>query len=245
VAKLGDGIVVFLHDVTDERRMQSELKGYADVVAHDLSAPLSGIALLVTALEQRPEQPPSAEILQELRATTARARGLIDGVLAYARSGELVRGRVALQAVMDEVCADLRVTLDDAGATLVVGELPEVDGDPRQLRRVLQNLVANAVKFRSERPPRIEVSANRGSREWVVSVHDNGIGIRREDVVHVFDMFSRVTPNVDGTGIGLAICRRVVEAHGGRIWVEPAERGGSVFRFTLPAAEAREPQPTV
>ena len=244
-AKLGDGIVVFLHDVTDERRMQSELKGYADVVAHDLSAPLSGISLLVTALEQRPEQPPSAEILQELRATTARARGLIDGVLAYARSGELVRGRVALQDVMDEVCADLRVTLDDAGASLVVGELPEVDGDPRQLRRVLQNLVANAVKFRSERPPRIEVSADRGSREWVVSVRDNGIGIRREDVVHVFDMFSRVTPNVDGTGIGLAICRRVVEAHGGRIWVEPAEDGGSVFRFTLPAAEAREPEPTV
>ena len=146
---------------------------------------------------------------------------------------------------MDEVCADLRVTLDDAGASLVVGELPEVDGDPRQLRRVLQNLVANAVKFRSERPPRIEVSADRGSREWVVSVRDNGIGIRREDVVHVFDMFSRVTPNVDGTGIGLAICRRVVEAHGGRIWVEPAEDGGSVFRFTLPAAEAREPEPTV
>jgi signal transduction histidine kinase len=72
----------------------------------------------------------------------------------------------------------------------------------------------------------------------VVSVRDNGIGIRREDVPHVFDMFSRVTPNVDGTGIGLAICRRVVEAHDGRIWVEPAEGGGSVFRFTLPFGEA-------
>jgi signal transduction histidine kinase len=237
-AKLGDGVVVFLHDVTDERRMQAELKAYADVVAHDLSAPLSGIALLVTALEQRPEQPPSAEILQELRATAGRARGLIDGVLAYARSGELVRDRVALHDAIAEVCADLRGALDDAGACLVVGELPEVDGDPRQLRRVLQNLLANAVKFRSDRPLRIEVSARRGSQEWVVSVRDNGIGIRREDVPHVFDMFSRVTPNVDGTGIGLAICRRVVEAHDGRIWVEPAEGGGSVFRFTLPFGEA-------
>ncbi len=245
VAKLGDGIVVFLHDVTEERRMQSELKAYADVVAHDLSAPLSGIAVLVTALEQRPGQPPSAEILQELRATTGRARGLIDGVLAYARSGELTREPVSLQDVMTEVCADLRGEFDEAGAFLVAGDLPQVDGDERQLRRVLQNLVANAVKFRSERPLRIEVSAHRGSREWVVSVRDNGIGIRREDVGHVFDMFSRVTPNVDGTGIGLAICRRVVEAHGGRIWVEPAEGGGSVFRFTLPFDETREPEPTV
>ena len=241
VAKLGDGIVVFLHDVTEERRMQSELKAYADVVAHDLSAPLSGIALLVTALELRPGEPPSAEILQELRATTGRARGLIDGVLDYARSGELTRDRVALQDVMTEVCADLRAELDDAGASLVVGELPDVEGDPRQLRRVLQNLVANAVKFRSERPLEIEVSAQRGSREWVVSVRDNGIGIGREDAGHVFDMFSRVTPNVDGTGIGLAICRRVVEAHGGHIWVESADGGGSVFRFTLPAGdETRE-----
>jgi signal transduction histidine kinase len=245
VAKLGDGIVVFLHDVTDERRMQSELKAYADVVAHDLSAPLSGIAVLVTALEQRPEQPPSAEILRELRATTGRARGLIDGVLAYARSGELTREPVSLQDVMTEVCADLRAELDDADACLVIGELPDVDGDPRQLRRVLQNLLANAVKFRSERPLCIEVSAHRGSREWVVSVRDNGIGIRREDVGHVFDMFSRVAPNVDGTGIGLAICRRVVEVHGGRIWVEPAEGGGSAFRFTLPLAEAEVHETTV
>jgi signal transduction histidine kinase len=143
-----------------------------------------------------------------------------------------------LHDAIAEVCADLRGALDDAGACLVVGELPEVDGDPRQLRRVLQNLLANAVKFRSDRPLRIEVSAHRGSQEWVVSVRDNGIGIRREDVPHVFDMFSRVTPNVDGTGIGLAICRRVVEAHDGRIWVEPAEGGGSVFRFTLPFGEA-------
>jgi signal transduction histidine kinase len=245
VAKLGDGIVVFLHDVTKERRMQSELKAYADLVAHDLSAPLSGIAVLVTALEQRPEEPPSAEILYELRATTRRARGLIDGVLAYARSGQLTRETVSLQDVMTEVCADLRASLDDAGACLVVEELPDVGGDPRQLRRVLQNLVANAVKFRSERPLRIEVSSQRGSREWVVSVRDNGIGIRREDAGYVFDMFSRVTPNVDGTGIGLAICRRIVEAHGGRIWVEAAADGGSVFRFTLPSADLRETEPTL
>jgi signal transduction histidine kinase len=233
-AKLGDGVIVFLHDVTEQRRMEAELKAYADLVAHDLSEPLALIALLVTMLEQHPDEPPAAAALEELRATTSRARALIDGVLAYARSGELAVERVALQQVMAEVAADLRSALEDAGATLVVGELPEVEGDPRQLRRVLQNLVGNALKFRRREPPRIEVSADPRGREWVVSVRDNGIGVDREDSSRIFGMFSRVDRKVAGSGIGLAVCWRVVEAHGGHIWVEPAEEGGSIFRFTLP-----------
>ena len=234
-AKLGDGLVVFLHDVTGERRMEAELKAYADVVAHDLSEPLSGIALLVTLLEQRPDDPPAAPVLEALRASAARARDLVEGVLAYARSGELARRRVALEEVMAEVGADLSPVIEHAGATLVVRELPDVHGDPRQLRRVLQNLVGNALKFRGEEPPRIEVSALRGRHEWIVTVRDNGIGIDREHASRIFGMFSRVGRNVEGSGIGLAVCRRVVEAHGGRIWVEPADGGGSAFRFTLPA----------
>jgi signal transduction histidine kinase len=233
-AKLGDGVIVFLHDVTEQRRMEAELKAYADLVAHDLSEPLAGIALLVTMLELHPDEPPAAAALEELRATTDRARGLIDGVLAYARSGELAVERVALQQVMAEVAVDLRSALEDAGATLVVGELPEVEGDPRQLRRVLQNLVGNALKFRRREPPRIEVSADPRGREWVVSVRDNGIGVDREDSSRIFGMFSRVDRKVEGSGIGLAVCWRVVEAHGGHIWVEPAAEGGSIFRFTLP-----------
>jgi signal transduction histidine kinase len=233
-AKLGDGVVVFLHDVTEERRMEAELKAYADLVAHDLSAPLAGITLLVRVLEQRSGEPPATEVLQELRDSADRARGLVDGVLDYARSGELEWGPVALSDVMDEVRSDLRPTLEEAHATLVVADLPEVRGDPRQLRRVLQNLVANALKFRSAAAPRIEVSAREGAQEWVVSVRDNGIGVDREDTSRIFAMFSRGGRSVEGTGIGLAVCRRVVEAHGGHIWVEPAEGGGSVFRFTLP-----------
>jgi signal transduction histidine kinase len=233
-AKLGDGIVVFLHDVTEERRMEAELKAYANVVAHDLSEPLAGISVLVTVLEQRPEEPPAAEVLHELRASTARGRELIEGVLAYARSGELVREHVALQGVMAEVEADLRRAFEEAGATLVVGELPEVDGDPRQLRRVLQNLVGNALKFRGTEPPRVEVTAAQRGREWAITVRDNGIGVDREHSSSIFGMFTRVGRNVEGSGIGLAVCRRVVEAHGGHIWVEPAKGGGSAFRFTLP-----------
>jgi signal transduction histidine kinase len=109
-----------------------------------------------------------------------------------------------------------------------------VKGDPRQLRRVLQNLIGNAVKFRSGAPPRIEVSAQRGSREWVVTVADNGVGVDPEDAARIFGMFARGGAPAGGMGIGLAVSRRIVEAHGGRIWVEPADGGGSAFRFTLP-----------
>jgi signal transduction histidine kinase len=235
-AKLGDGLIIFVADVTAQRRMEAELRGYADMVAHDLREPITGIAHLVTLLERHADEPPSPDVLRLLRDSTERARELIDGVLAYARAGELQRERVALDRVMSDVAADLGAVLEAAGATLDVGELPEVDGDARQLRRVLQNLVGNAVKFHADRTPRVEVSALRGSEGWVVTVRDNGCGVDPEHAGRIFAMFSRLNGDTEGTGIGLAVCRRVVEAHGGRIWVEPAEGGGSAFRFTLPAA---------
>jgi signal transduction histidine kinase len=233
-ARLGDGVIVFLTDVTAERRMADELRSYADVVAHDLREPITGLAHLVALLERRGDSPPEPEVLELMRASTERARELIDGVLSYARAGELRRERVALAAVMDEVAEDLRPTLEEAEASLSVGELPSVDGDARQLRRLLQNLVGNAVRFRGDEPPRVEVGAARAGEDWVVTVRDNGVGVAPEDVRRIFAMFSRADGERDGTGIGLAVCRRVVEAHGGRIWVEPAEGGGSAFRFTLP-----------
>ena len=233
-AKLGDGIVSFLTDVTEQRRMESELRNYADVVAHDLSEPVAGIAMLVGLLERRAEQPPSPAVLSQLRASAERARDLIDGVLLYARVGELSTEPVALGELMAEVAEDLRARLDEAGATLEVGELPEVQGDRRQLRRVLQNLLANAVKFRGDAPLRVEVTTVRDSLEWVVTVRDNGLGVDAAQATRIFSMFSRANEQIDGAGIGLAVCRRIIEAHGGRIWVEPADSGGSAFRFTLP-----------
>ena len=112
--------------------------------------------------------------------------------------------------------------------------LPQVQGDPRQLRRVLQNLLANAVKFRGDAPLRIDVSSVPDSQEWVVTMRDNGLGVDPAEASRIFSMFSRANDDIDGAGIGLAVCRRIIEAHGGRIWVEPAEGGGSAFRFTLP-----------
>jgi signal transduction histidine kinase len=141
---------------------------------------------------------------------------------------------VALGPLMAAVAEDLRASLEGAAATLVIGELPAVEGDPRQLRRVLQNLLGNAVKFRGSAPLRVEVSALRDSQEWVLTMRDNGVGVGADQASRIFGMFSRANQHVDGVGIGLAVCRRIVEAHGGRIWVEPIEEGGSAFRFTLP-----------
>ena len=122
---------------------------------------------------------------------------------------------------------------------MTAGPLPTVVGDPVQLGQVLQNLVANAIKFRGAEPPRVHVSAERAGREWTVSVRDNGIGISPEYAQRIFVIFQRLHSRAEyaGTGIGLAICKKIVERHGGRIWVEPAPGGGSVFRFTLPAEE--------
>jgi signal transduction histidine kinase len=233
-AKLGDGLVNFLTDITGQRRMEAELRNYAGVVAHDLNEPLAGIELLVRLLERRAGEPPPAAVLERLRSSTERARALIDGVLVHARAGELSVERVALGRLAAEVADDLGSSLEATGATLEIGELPEVDGDPMQLRRVLQNLVGNALKFHGDASPRVELSALRGSRQWVVTVRDNGVGVDPDQASRVFEMFFRATDEADGVGIGLAVCRRIVEAHGGRIWVEPADGGGSAFRFTLP-----------
>jgi two-component system, chemotaxis family, sensor kinase Cph1 len=173
-------------------------------------------------------------VLRQLRTSAERARDLIDGVLVYARAGELSTERVALGRLMAEVAEDLRPSLAGAGATLEVGELPEVEVDPRQLRRVLQNLLANAVKYRAEEALRIELTAMRDSQEWVVTMRDNGLGVDPDKASRIFDMFTRANDRTDGVGIGLAVCRRIVEAHGGRIWAEASEGGGSAFRFTLP-----------
>jgi signal transduction histidine kinase len=233
-SKLGDGLVVFLTDVTEERRMEAELRSYADVVAHDLNEPLASIALLVGLLERRAGEPPPQDVLRQLHDSARHARELIDAVLSYARAGELRSERVALDRLMNELADEMRPRLDEAGATLEVGELPEVDGDPTQLRRVLQNLVGNALKFRAAAPPLVEVSAERDSEEWVVTVRDNGPGVDPDQATRIFGIFARGNARAEGTGIGLAVCRRVVEAHGGRIWVEAAGGGGSAFRFTLP-----------
>ena len=205
------------------------------MVAHDLSEPVASISLLLGLLERRGEQPPPPDVLRQLRENARHARELIDAVLSYARAGELRMERVCLSGLLDEVVVEMRALLEEAGVTLHVhGPLPEVRGDAAQLRRVLMNLLGNALKFRGEEPPRVEVSAEPEGEEWIVTVRDNGVGVDPRRATRIFGMFARGDAGAGGTGIGLAVTRRVVEAHGGRIWVEAADGGGSAFRFTLP-----------
>ncbi|HET8672508.1 MAG TPA: hypothetical protein VFL87_02660, partial [Thermoleophilaceae bacterium] len=131
--KLGDGLVTFLTDVTEQRRMEADLRSYAEVVAHDLREPEMAMALLVTLLERSADQPPPPEVLDQLRTSNARARELIDCVLAYARAGVLQTERVALGRLVSEVEQDLEARLREERATIDVGELPEVEADPQQL----------------------------------------------------------------------------------------------------------------
>jgi light-regulated signal transduction histidine kinase (bacteriophytochrome) len=169
----------------------------------------------------------------------SRMQGLIDDLLAYSRVGRVEQGmrEVDMGAVTEEVLRDLGTQIEEKRASVQVGPLPMLWAEPLQQRQLLQNLISNALKFsRPDVPPRIQVSAERNETEWVMSVADNGIGIEPQHRERIFNMFQRLHGRGEypGTGIGLAICKKIVERHGGRIWVEPAGDGGSVLRFSLP-----------
>jgi light-regulated signal transduction histidine kinase (bacteriophytochrome) len=166
---------------------------------------------------------------------------LINDLLAYSRVE--TRGRdprpVSTSAALDEAMANLRLAIEESGAEVTRGTMPTVLADAPQVTQLLQNLLSNAIKFRGEHPPRIHVDAQRNEDEWVVSVRDNGIGIDSQFTKRIFALFQRLhtREQYPGTGIGLAICKRIVERHGGRIWVESAAGEGSTFYFTFPAVE--------
>lgn len=172
-----------------------------------------------------------------------RMQALIDDLLTVSRvdtKGRPLR-RLELGEALEAALRSLRICIDERQAEVRAGPLPAVLGDAAQLTQVFQNLVSNAVKFCRGGPPRIEVSAERDGALWRVRVRDNGIGVPDEYRERIFGMFQRLHGRREyaGTGIGLAICQKIVERHGGAIWVEAAAGGGSVFIFTLQAgAEA-------
>lgn len=168
-----------------------------------------------------------------------RMQQLISDLLAFSRATS--RGKeprpVAAQAAFDRAMADLRGMIAETGATITSDPLPEVRGDETQLAQILMNLFTNAIKFRGGRPPRIHLGVRREGPEWVFSVRDNGIGIDSRSFERIFQVFQRLHSRQEypGSGIGLAICKRIVESHGGRIWVESQVGQGSTFFFTVPA----------
>jgi PAS domain S-box-containing protein len=239
------GVSAVVHDITarkrDEaelRRSHAELERFADIAAHDLREPLMAITQL-TALLERGVDSQREEILIHLRAAAAHGCRLVDGLLDLARVG---RGApparsVDLRRLIEELLDTLAPQIEAADARVEVGPLPTVSGVEGELARVFQNLLANALKFRGAAPPVIAVSAARGAREWTLTVADNGPGVSERNHERIFELFARgqADGEAPGTGLGLAVCRKVVELHGGRIWVEPAPGGGSAFRMTLPA----------
>ena len=164
-------------------------------------------------------------------------QGLINDLLAYSRVGARVKGfePTDCSAVLDQALADLKAAIEKSGAVVTYDPLPAVMADNSQLVQLFQNLIGNAIKFHVE-APRIHVSAEQKGKEWVFSVRDNGIGIEPQYAERIFVIFQRLHTREDypGTGIGLAICKKIVERRGGRIWVESQPGTGSTFYFTIP-----------
>jgi len=225
-------------------RSNAALERFAHVAAHELRAPLSAIGGLGDLLLRRL----GAELAEEERkpleliVDNARAGGrFLDNLLAYARAGAVApqAEQIDTGALVSEVLEALNPEIEERDAQLSVGVLPPVQGDRAHVAQVFQNLVANAVKFTPvERRPEIAVTAARNDGFVRFDVTDNGIGVAPGEAETVFEMFGRSADgsSYDGTGIGLAVCARLVGSHGGRLWVEPAPGSGSRFCFTLPAA---------
>lgn len=171
----------------------------------------------------------------------ARMKRMIDDILVYSGLKDerpaftAFSSGGALQAALD----NLQFRIADAGAVITRGDLPTITGSERQFVQLFQNLLSNALKFRGDRRPEIHVAAQRRDGEWLFSVSDNGIGIAADQLERIFQMFQRLHTTLDfpGTGIGLAICRKVVDYHGGRIWAESQPGDGTTFYFTVPASD--------
>jgi PAS domain S-box-containing protein len=224
------------------QRSNQELEQFAYVASHDLREPLRMIRSYVELLARRYEGQLDADADDFIGFTVegvARMQALIDGLLSYSRIG--TRGRpfvpTATADVLAQTLRNLEVAIAEEEAQIHYGELPPVRGDSIQLVQLFQNLIDNALKFSNARAPEVEIRATREGQMWRFAVQDNGIGIAPRHRERIFQIFQRLHTREEypGTGIGLAMCKKIVERHGGRIWVETEAETGSTFYFTLPA----------
>ncbi|MFD1568743.1 ATP-binding protein, partial [Halolamina litorea] len=236
-----------LEELVAELEASNErLEQFAYAASHDLQEPLRMVSSYLQLIERRygdDLDEEGREFLDFAVDGADRMREMIDRLLSYSRvetDGEPLEP-VSLETVLADVRADLQVTITEHDATITVGDLPTVAGDPNQLRQLFQNLLDNAIEYSGEDTPSVRISAERDDDRWIVTVSDDGIGIDPADQERVFEVFERghCHQETEGTGIGLALCERIVERHGGSISVESAPGDGTTFRFGLrPAAEA-------
>jgi PAS domain S-box-containing protein len=230
------------------KRSNRDLEQFAYIASHDLQEPLRAVGGYVKLLERRFPQnmdPKALEYIHGAADGAERMERLISDLLAYSRVG--TRGEIFspadLDAILNEAMRNLQNSIGSTGAKITRGAMPALAVDATQMMQVFQNLIGNAIKFRGERPPEIHVGAEKQPGRWVFSVRDNGIGIEPQYFERIFQIFQRLHTrrHYSGTGIGLAICKRIVERHDGAIWVESEPGQGSTFFFSLPDISAINP----
>jgi signal transduction histidine kinase len=226
----------------DAAALDEERQKLVYAVSHDLQDPLQLAKRYADILDEDFQQTlgeTGAKVLGHLQYNLGRTQEMLDELLEYSRLQRAMPQRepVDFNELLDEVVSLYKLTLDEIGGTVTrQQQLPTLHVDRRQFQRVLQNLIGNAIKFRSERPLEISVRAQSLRGEWRIGIKDNGIGVGEDDAERIFDMFERgaQADESSGTGMGLAICRRIVQNHGGRLWVKSASGDGSVFVFSVP-----------
>jgi hypothetical protein len=225
-------------------RSNKDLQQFAYVASHDLQEPLRMVSSYVQLLQRRYQGKLDADADDFIGFAVdgaTRMQHLIQGLLSYSRIN--THGNppspTDVGEVLEQVTTNLRLAIDESNARITHESVPVVEADATQLVQLFQNLIANAIKFCSALPPQIHISAEKEDPYWVFSIRDNGIGLDPEFADRIFAIFQRLHSRKDypGTGIGLAICKRIVERHGGTIWVTSAPGEGSTFCFTLPASE--------
>jgi light-regulated signal transduction histidine kinase (bacteriophytochrome) len=224
----------------DLARSNAELEQFAYVASHDLQEPLRMVASFTQLLAKRYAGKLDAKADEYIKYTVdgaKRMQQLIADLLALSRVG--TKGGefrdVPLAEVMSDVLLNLGPAMQESGAAVVHDSLPTVFADPGQMTQLLQNLIGNAIKFRDTKLPLVRISAEEAGDDWTVSVRDNGIGIAPEHAERVFQIFQRLhtRDQYPGTGIGLAVCKKIVERHGGKIWLDSTPGDGTTFYFTL------------